>query len=252
MPSIPQHYISFKLLLPIAGVILALSAQAQTNIIVDPGFDLAGPIASGSASYGSNSSDGTPTTTFSGGNWSFSSNAGLIHSANTGFSPPSPFPTGNQAGFLQSGNTFNPDPDPEDPLPPEPVPLASTILSVSSYAFAPGTTYNLSFYQASRSGSLLDYAVALSNGQTLFTRTTAAGEAWTQYSTSFSVAEAGSYQLSFVTTATGDNTAFFDSVSVSTSAVPEPSTFVALMGFAALGATLTGRRRRNLVPVARI
>jgi hypothetical protein len=224
-----------------AGLLFALTTNAQVNIITDAGFDLGGPLASGTFQYGSTSSDGTPTGTFSGGAWIFSTNAGLIHSASTPFSPPAtPAPSGDQFALLQSGATYY-DGDFNS------YPVAATIGSNSTYAFTAATTYNLSFYQASRGGSggALDYSVVLSNGQTLFNRTSTTGEGWTQYSTSFTVGTSGNYYISFTTSALGDNTAFVDSISVSTSAVPEPSAYAVLVGLAALGATVILRRRRR-------
>lgn len=224
----------------LAGLLLALTTNAQINIITDAGFDLGGPLNSETFQYGSTSNDGTPTGTFSGGAWIFSTNAGLVHWESTAFSPPAtPAPSGDQFALLQSGATYNVGFDSYS--------VATTIESDSTYAFTAATAYNLSFYQASRGGGggALDYSVVLSNGQTLLDRTSTTGEGWTQYSTIFTVNTSGNYSLAFMTSALGDNTAFFDSISVSASAVPEPSTYAALTGLAALGATVILSRRRR-------
>jgi hypothetical protein len=225
----------------LVGLFFALTTNAQVNIITDAGFDLGGPLNSGTFQYGSTSNDGIPTGTFSGGAWIFSTNAGLVHWESTAFSPPAtPAPSGDQFALLQSGATYY-DVDFNS------YPVATTIESDSTYAFTAATAYNLSFYQASRGGGggALDYSVVLSNGQTLFDRTSTTGEGWTQYSTSFTVDTSGNFSLALMTSALGDNTAFFDSISVSASPVPEPSTYAALTGLAALGATVILRRRRR-------
>lgn len=182
------------------------------------------------------------------GDWDFQPETGMITEthASGGFQGPARVAAeGNQYIFLQTTSSYDMDTDTDTPI-------ATYVATHSAISFVAGQTYNLSFYQSSRAngGGALSYQVRLSNGDVLYSRSTTTAESWAHYTASYTATTTASYTLQFyLPGATGDNTVFIDNVSLTTSAVPEPSTYAAIFGVLALGVT-AGVRRRASAPKA--
>jgi len=160
-----------------------------------------------------------------GSQWAFAGNSGLTHETSAFFGPSAP--DGNQYAFLQSSSTDVSD------------------FGTFSQQIVLGTsgTFTLSYLDAGRNvstfGGNVTYDILLDSTIIVDDETTTTGQPFTLKTHPF-VASAGSYTLSFKMDSAqplGDNTAFFDQVSVVTE-VPEPNAFL-LVGslFTAFGCT---------------
>lgn len=199
-----------------AGLVLALSFCALLNAngqsVTNGSFET--PVLSG------NSFLYDP----SGATWIFNANAGIINAPGGGFFGPSA-PNGSQYAFLQSGGA--------------PGSFSQTI------NFSLSGTYLLSYLVAGRSndgaGAFgdLSYQILL-DSTVIATDSTTTAQPFTSRMFQFN-ANAGSHTLTFEVSpgATGDNTAFFDSIAIQ---VPEPGTALLFVAFAPV---LSALRRRN-------
>ena len=203
----------------VATAVLAIGAvaPASAQIVNDGGFEQ--HVVSGYV-Y-------TPTTS----TWSFLGGSGLINGFFSAFNTPSPLSgQGNQVAFLQAN--------------------ARRGLGVISTSIVLPTSgnYFLSFLNAGRSSgccggnTLFD---VLLGGSQIGQFSSVTDEQWSSKGTQF-YAAAGTYNLSFTTNTKlpGDNTTFFDNISVVT-ATPEPGSLVLLATglFAVTGIAV--RRKRN-------
>lgn len=176
-------------------VTLLLALTSEAGIIADGGFE--SPVVPiNSNQYNS-----------IGGSWAFLSYSGIINGNGAGFHAP-PAQEGTQYAFLQ--DYFGP----------------SGTISQSITLDATGT-YSLSFLVAGRpdngmgSGGNLSYEILLDTAL-IGSDVTTTGQPFAERAFSFS-ASAGSHILTFQPSAlqSGDNTAFFETVSINT--VPEPA-----------------------------
>ena len=172
----------------------------------------------------------TPNSFFydpSGATWIFTANAGIINAPGAGFFWPVA-PDGIQYAFLQSGG--------------EPGAFSQSI------NFSLSGTFLLSYLVAGRSDNGqgaagdLSYQVLL-DSTVIATDATTTGQPFITRVIQFD-AGAGSHILTFAVSpgATGDNTAFFDSIAIQ---VPEPTTTLLLLTFAPLLSIARRIRRRN-------
>lgn len=160
----------------------------------------------------------------SGASWSFTANAGIISAPGVGFLGPAA-PDGNQYAFLQSATA--------------PGAFSETI------NFSLSGTYLLSYLVAGRSDDgqgatgNLSYQIRLDSTVIAMDATTTA-QPFTAEVFQFTTT-AGNHVLTFEVApdSIGDNTAFFDRVSIQ---VPEPSAIVLLLTFAPIVHAI---RRRN-------
>lgn len=160
----------------------------------------------------------------SGAIWNFTGNAGIISAPGGGFLGPSPL-DGNQYAFLQSATV--------------PGAFSETI------NFSLSGTYLLSYLVAGRSDDgqgatgNLSYQIRL-DSTVIATDATTTAQPFTAEGFQFT-ATAGNHVLTFEVApdSIGDNTAFFDRVSIQ---VPEPATIVLLLTFAPIVRAI---RRRN-------
>jgi hypothetical protein len=200
----PKFYFACSLFFILVG---ALPCRSQT--ISDASFEFYN-VPDNSFRYASFINANNPTST----PWTFAGNAGVIDANGGGFGT-GPAADGEQFAFLQyysspgeffGGGAFS-----------------------QAITFTLAGTYRLTYQEAGRvfsdpSGGNLPYQVlldgnAIDNG-TLLTST---GEAFTTRTLDFSVLSGGLHTLTFATrgTPSGDNTGFFDGVSIQ--AVPEPA-----------------------------
>ena len=163
----------------------------------------------------------------SGGTWSFLDSSGIIDPV-SGFTAP-PAPDGAQIAFLQAASgTFE-----------------GSFSQSISLTLAGG--YNLSYQEAGRPltgfGGDLNYQVLL-DSTIIADRTTTSGQPFIPVTVGFSAA-AGIHTLTFrAPVASGDNTAFFDAVAITS--VPEASTLI-LWGIGVVGILGIGWRQRKKV-----
>ena len=109
----------------------------------------------------------------------------------------------------------------------------------SDFAFVAGHTYTLTWDDAGRAGYDTHSYDLTVGGVSFAEYTTAAGQAWSEHSVSFLATSDAA--LTFSGVDTRDGTTFIDNVSVTTTAVPEPTSLL-MMAVATLG-LLAWRRR---------
>lgn len=159
--------------------------------------------------------------------WIFTANAGIINAPGGGFFGPAA-PLGSQYAFLQSGGKAG--------------------AFSQSINFSLSGTFLLSYLVAGRSDNLqgaagdLSYQILL-DSTVIATDATTTAQPFTTRAIQFN-AGAGSHMLTFEVSpgATGDNTAFFDSIAIQ---VPEPTTTLLVLTFAPLLSIARRIRRRN-------
>ena len=160
----------------------------------------------------------------SGASWNFTANSGIINAPGSGFFGPAA-PDGAQYAFLQSATM--------------PGAFSETI------NFSLSGTYLLSYLVAGRNnngagaGGNLSYQIRL-DSTVIATDATTTAQPFTAEVFQFT-ATAGNHILTFEVSpgSIGDNTAFFDRVSIQ---VPEPATILLLLTFAPIVGAI---RRRN-------
>lgn len=251
-PPVPRPRAHGGLLAGLALAVLSVSASAQ-SLITNGSFEnyvLTGTESNGGGFLYGSGAGGTTLPANPVGGWDFQPETGMIteNHASGGFQGPQRAAAdGNQYIFLQTKSNVTDSGPPDFDMTVTPIP--TYVATSAAISFTAGQVYELSFYQASRTngGGAASYQVRLSNGDVLFSRTTSSSESWTQYTASYTATSTGNYTFQFyLPGASGDNTVFFDNVSLTTtaSAVPEPSTYAAIFGALALGSVAVIRRRR--------
>jgi hypothetical protein len=163
----------------------------------------------------------------SGATWVFSAHAGIINAPGDGFAGP-PAPDGSQYAFLQSVNA------------------SGSFLQTINFSLS--GTFLLSYLVAARpdngqgAAGNLNYEIRL-DSTVIATDATVTAQPFSARLFQFT-ADVGSHTLTFEVSpgATGDNTAFFDSITIQ---VPEPATALLLVTFAPVLISRAIKRRNQ-------
>jgi hypothetical protein len=218
------------------SLVCAGLACADSVLVNDPGFELTGsidvggnPSCPGNYCYTSNDNGSInpsfnfPMTSLSSGGWTFEGSAGVT-GPGTAFGPPVFLPGSSYAALLQGPFTSDP----------AGYGFGNEATVSQSIGFDSAGAYEVSFYLGGRSNGSGAQTVNVFVGNVLIgSETTTTGQAFTLYTLPFTIAAPSAETLEFAGGTNGDNTAFLDNVSVSSS-TPEPST----IGLVGLGSAL--------------